>query len=73
MRVVDIYGADGITPPHHYDMKSFKLVDARGTGEGVLGVSMSDYLPGAHTDMGEQPLETVYYVQSAAAGLLDGV
>lgn len=64
MRVVDIHGADGVTPPHHYDMKSFKLVDARGAGEGMLGVSLSYYLPGAHTDMGEQPLETVYYVLS---------
>ena len=53
---------EGITPPHHYDMKSFKLLDAKRKKEGFLGVSLSLYLPGAYTDFGEQPLETAYYI-----------
>lgn len=61
MRKHDIADCQGRTPPHHFDMRTFPLVEKQ-AGQGELALSLSHYLPGGGADFGPQPVEVIFYV-----------
>ncbi len=65
MKLVSLQECQGRTPPHHFDMRTFPLVERQAGGEERLAVSLSYYLPGGGAEYGPQPVEVVFY-------LLDG-
>ena len=65
MQKHDMRDCEGRTPPHHFDMRTFPLVEKQ-AGQGDLALSVSYYLPGGGAEFGPQPVEVIFYV-------LDGV
>lgn len=61
MKLVDLKQCQGRTPPHHFDMRTFPLVEKK-AGGGELALSLSYYLPGGGADFGPQPVEVIFYV-----------
>lgn len=72
MRVSRLKDAKGITPPKHYNMRTFGLHKKDPNSSENLGLSISYYLPGGGAEFGKVPLEIIYYVLSGEITIKTG-
>ena len=62
MKKLTVDYTQGKTPPNHFDMKSFPILDRTPDSPNKLALAQSLYLPGGGVNSGVQPFETVYFV-----------
>ena len=62
MKISALKDSQGRTPPRHFDMRTFPLVEKQADSEEQLALSVSYYLPGGGAEFGPQPVEVIFYV-----------
>lgn len=62
MIVSNLEGKTGVTPPNHFGMCAFPLIDKGSNSDERLGCSISYYLPGGGVGFDVQRAEMIYYV-----------
>lgn len=66
MNIVNVKDCRGRTPPNHFDMRTFPLVEKLPDSGEQLALSLSYYLPGGGAAFGPQPVEVIFYLLDGA-------